>query len=82
MSKARAIKIKCLDCSGDSKKDVTVCQIVACPLWPFRFGYSSKDQRYKKRMEAAARNYPTEYRDLMNLLGEAHCDADSYTETA
>ena len=71
MNKARAIKLNCLDCSGDSPKEVTLCHIVECPLWPFRFGYSTKDKRYKKRMESAKRNYPKEYQEISELITKA-----------
>jgi hypothetical protein len=34
----RAIRAKCLDCSGGSPKEVRACPVTACPLWPLRFG--------------------------------------------
>jgi hypothetical protein len=34
----KAIRLKCLDCSGDSKKEVELCPVENCPQWPFRFG--------------------------------------------
>ena len=70
MNKSQAIKLKCLDCAGDSPKEVTLCHIVDCPLWQFRFGYSTKDKRYKKRMEAAKRKYPEVYREMLQILSE------------
>ncbi|HIH96133.1 MAG TPA: hypothetical protein HA348_01345 [Thermoplasmata archaeon] len=69
MNKSDAIRKKCLDCSG-SPKEVTLCHIVDCPLWPFRFGYSIKDKRYRQRMEAAKKRYPKEYKEMMQLLLE------------
>ena len=68
MTKSKAIKIYCLECSGSKPKEVTICPIVDCPLYPYRFGYSAKDKRYQKRMEAAARNHPDEYQELMKSL--------------
>jgi len=92
MSKARAIKLKCLDCSGESPKEVSLCPIFDCPLYPYRFGYSPKDKRYQKRMEAAARNYPDEYQEPMKSLerpedgrnsgGNAQIDTKSDENTA
>ncbi|KPJ65095.1 hypothetical protein AMJ44_11005 [candidate division WOR-1 bacterium DG_54_3] len=70
MNKSNAIRNKCLECSGDSPKEVTLCLTVDCPLWQFRFGYSNKDRRYKQRMEAAKRNYPEEYKKIMKLLSD------------
>lgn len=34
----KAIRSKCLDCSGGSAKEVRQCPVTACPLWPLRFG--------------------------------------------
>ena len=68
MNKTKAIRQNCLECSGGSPKEVTLCQITDCPLWPFRMGYSIKNKRYGKRMEAAARNHPVEYKELMESL--------------
>jgi len=34
----RAIRAKCLDCSGDSAAEVRACELTACPLYPFRLG--------------------------------------------
>lgn len=32
----RAIRAKCLDCSGNQKKLVENCKITDCPLMPYR----------------------------------------------
>ena len=34
----RAIRAKCLECSGDSAKEVRLCPIKKCALYPYRFG--------------------------------------------
>ena len=34
----RAIRAKCLECSGDSSKEVRFCPIKKCALYPYRFG--------------------------------------------
>lgn len=34
----KAIRLKCLDCSGGSSGEVEKCPITNCPLYPFRFG--------------------------------------------
>ena len=68
MSRSKAIRQKCLECSGGSPKEVTLCQITDCPLWPFRIGSPINGKRYAKRMEAAARNHPDEYQELMKSL--------------
>jgi len=45
MSALRAIREKCLDCSGYQKMQVKLCETIACSLWPFRAGRHP----YKKR---------------------------------
>jgi len=34
---SKAVKAKCLDCSGGNHSEVTKCTVL-CPLWPFRKG--------------------------------------------
>lgn len=34
----KAIREKCLDCSGGSRSEARRCTAVACALWPFRMG--------------------------------------------
>ena len=38
-SPLKAIRAKCMSCSGDSFKEVRECHLVSCPLWPFRSGH-------------------------------------------
>ena len=35
-TRQRAIRIKCLDCSGGDRKSVIDCPMKNCPLWLFR----------------------------------------------
>lgn len=70
MNKSRVIWRKCLDCCGDSPKEVTFCSIADCSLWPYRFGYSLKDKRFVGRMQNAARSYPGEYQEFIRTLSE------------
>lgn len=37
-SMAKAIRAKCMDCSGNNMADVRKCPIQNCPLFPYRFG--------------------------------------------
>jgi len=32
----KAIRAKCLDCSGGNAQEVRKCPVKTCPLWPFR----------------------------------------------
>lgn len=34
----KAIRLKCLDCSGGSRDEVEKCSIATCALYPFRLG--------------------------------------------
>jgi hypothetical protein len=34
----KAIRAYCIECSGDSLKEVRECPIVDCPLHPYRMG--------------------------------------------
>ena len=36
----KAIRLKCLECSGGQPGEVRDCQITICPLWPYRSGHS------------------------------------------
>ena len=38
ISRGKAMRIKCLDCCGDSANEVRLCVAVDCALWPFRMG--------------------------------------------
>jgi hypothetical protein len=38
----KAIRKKCMDCSGFSSKEVGQCPILGCSLWPYRFGKDPK----------------------------------------
>ncbi len=48
MTPIKAIRLKCLDCSAGSSKEVKLCPVSDCVLWPYRFG---------KRPETAKRYY-------------------------
>lgn len=72
MNKSQAIRLKCLDCSGDTPKEVTLCHIVDCSLWQYRFGCSSKSKQYKQRMEKAKKRYSMDYQEMLKALSE-HC---------
>ena len=38
LTRAKAIRAKCLDCSCYQQKEVRLCPVVDCALWPYRFG--------------------------------------------
>jgi hypothetical protein len=77
MTKSKAIQLHCLTCSGESPKEVTLCVIPACTLWEFRFGYSMNDKRYAARIQRAARGWPKEYQETMNIVDDEGNDSIS-----
>ena len=34
----KAIRERCIDCSGYQLKEVRLCTATHCPLWPYRMG--------------------------------------------
>lgn len=34
----KAVREKCIDCSGGSLAEVRLCAVVRCALWPYRMG--------------------------------------------
>lgn len=50
----KAIRLKCLDCSGGSSQEVDQCVIPHCALYPFRFGRNPfLPERTEAQKEAA-----------------------------
>ena len=51
----KSIRAKCLDCSCGSSKEVELCPVTNCPLYPYRFGRringSKKEMSEEKRQE-------------------------------
>ena len=56
-SRAKAVKNKCLECSGHSPTEVTLCAVSTCPLWPFRTG-NNTSKTYWTRVSRALRVHP------------------------
>ncbi len=44
----RAIRLKCLDCSGWGYKEVELCEHKSCVLYELRFGKKPKGLKYEK----------------------------------
>ena len=68
MTRAKAIQAYCFGCAGDSAKEVSLCVLPDCPLYPFRFGNSPGSKAYKERMDLAKERWPTEYAEAMAIL--------------
>ena len=50
----RAIRAKCLDCSGAVQSKVLKCTAVACALWAFRMGTNPYRKEMSEEQRAAA----------------------------
>lgn len=48
----KAIRAKCLDCSGHSAKEVRECTITDCPLHQYRFGHRPTEKATLTPMKA------------------------------
>lgn len=51
----RAIRLKCLDCSGGSAREVEECEVRECPLFAFRLGKMPEKARKNKESEDESR---------------------------
>ena len=38
MGPLKALRLRCIDCSGGSANEVRLCTAIQCPAWPFRMG--------------------------------------------
>lgn len=41
----QAMRAKCLDCSGGQPKEVRLCPVTNCALWPYRMGKRPKEDQ-------------------------------------
>lgn len=53
INRRRAIRERCLNCSGWSSKEVLNCQFTACELYPFRTGMGKQDAKARSRATRA-----------------------------
>ena len=44
ISRSKAIRMKCLDCSGGNSAEVRKCPVTHCPLWRYRMGHEENDE--------------------------------------
>ena len=64
MNRAKAIAKYCLECSGESPKEVTLCHLFDCPLWQYRIGARVSTKHYNKRIKGAIKRYETDVKEL------------------
>lgn len=67
MTRSKSIAKYCVECSGDSPKEVTLCHLFDCPLWSYRFGNSPKNKNYKIRIKKAKVRFPEEFKELSKM---------------
>jgi hypothetical protein len=65
IGRAKAIRLKCLDCCADQLAEVRKCPAVDCPLWRFRMGREIRDEIDEKSIDFS---YDFEDEDLDNNL--------------
>ena len=49
LTRAKAIRLKCLDCCCGQRAEIRNCEIKTCPLWRFRMGKEEQDENFKPR---------------------------------
>lgn len=45
LTRAQAIRAKCLDCMCFQSVEVRNCDVDTCPLWPYRMGHGEDKRR-------------------------------------
>jgi len=50
----QAIKNKCMDCCNFQRKELYLCQVKGCPLWPFRKGRKPVKRQVSEEFRVAA----------------------------
>ena len=45
LTRAKAIRLKCLDCTNQQSIEITKCTIKTCALWRYRSGKELKDDK-------------------------------------
>lgn len=43
ITRAKAIRLKCIDCCAGQMAEVRKCELTNCPLWRYRMGKEVKD---------------------------------------
>jgi len=51
ITRAKAIRLKCLECCCQQFSEVKNCEIKDCSLWRYRMGREERDELYKPRLK-------------------------------
>jgi hypothetical protein len=49
LTPVKAIRAKCLDCTCNQPKEVRLCPVYSCPLWPYRMGHRPTQQLFDEK---------------------------------
>jgi len=49
----KAIRAKCLDCSCYQPKEIRLCPVISCSLWPYRMGKRPKPEPIEELVEVS-----------------------------
>ena len=53
LTPVKSIRAKCLDCSSGSMKEVRLCPVRNCALWPYRMGRRPRKEELEEKREIA-----------------------------
>jgi len=67
LTQLKSIRKKCLECCGDSPKEVCLCHIFDCYLWFYRFGCTPESEIFKRRTERIKKDFQNELKDLEGM---------------
>ena len=56
-----AVRAKCLDCGAGRKKEVALCPVTSCSLWPWRFRSGKRAARIVLEERAKSSLLPADY---------------------
>ena len=75
-SAIKAIRAKCIECSGDSRQEVKICPIKTCPLYAYRLGRNpnrkgrewteEQKEALRKRLKEARAKKQKEKQDVVS----------------
>lgn len=59
ITRAKAIRLKCLDCSCGSANEVRLCPVTECPLYRYRLGKEIVDEQTPKGLRRTFKKHTT-----------------------
>jgi hypothetical protein len=70
----RAIRAKCLDCSGGSHAEIADCLVKTCALYPFRMGRNPWRVEASEAQREASRRNAAKLKDAVKITGSGATD--------